>query len=358
MNLLPQNLERVRRLVHQAIETFELTLVDTRVLTEAATGNYSLTPVIAAVAGAEKVYAMTRDSRYARADQVIEATKHLARFFEVEERIEFITNRQDERIGIADVVTNLGFVRPLDAKFLHGLNSKAAIALMWETWEFRPEDIDLSECRRLQIPLLGTDEHQPELDTFGYVGQIALKLLFELGIEVMQSKVAVLGSGVFAQYIVRSLESAGAKVVSISRSQAMESSNIHSKLNHCDALVLTEHPGRELILSNNGLISPALLSQLNPGIVLVHIAGGVEVAELEQSKVPFAPAHIAPAGYMSVATDYVGPKPLIDLHTAGLRVGAELRRARLRGLSGFEAEVAVLKSLRFAQGFEGYHPQP
>jgi hypothetical protein len=30
---------------------------------------------------------------------------------------------------------------------------------------------------------------------------------------------------------------------------------------------------------------------------------------------------------MKVATDYVGPRPVIDLHAAGLKVGEELVRA-------------------------------
>jgi hypothetical protein len=31
-------------------------------------------------------------------------------------------------------------------------------------------------------------------------------------------------------------------------------------------------------------------------------------------------------GYMTVATDYLGPRPVIDLHAAGLKVGEALSR--------------------------------
>jgi hypothetical protein len=54
---------------------------------------------------------------------------------------------------------------------------------------------------------------------------------------------------------------------------------------------------------------------------------------------------------MSVATDYVGPRPLIDLHTAGLAVGTALTRARRRGLSRSEAEAEVLERVSFSQAF-------
>ena len=58
---------------------------------------------------------------------------------------------------------------------------------------------------------------------------------------------------------------------------------------------------------------------------------------------------------MSVGTDYLGPKPLIDLHTAGLKVGHSLHLARRAGLSAFDAEMQVLSESDLAQGFPGYH---
>ena len=64
-----------------------------------------------------------------------------------------------------------------------------------------------------------------------------------------------------------------------------------------------------------------------------------------------APEIFAAAGSMSVTTDYVGPKPLIDLHAAGLRVGELLTRARQRGLDARAAELAVLETCPFAQDF-------
>ena len=64
------------------------------------------------------------------------------------------------------------------------------------------------------------------------------------------------------------------------------------------------------------------------------------------------PSKFAPPGFMSVTTDYLGPKPLIDLHTAGLKVGEELAKARGMGLSSQEAERFVLKKTSLAQGFD------
>jgi hypothetical protein len=58
---------------------------------------------------------------------------------------------------------------------------------------------------------------------------------------------------------------------------------------------------------------------------------------------------------MSTATDYIGPAPLIKLHTAGLKVGAQLAHAHREGARAFDSENQVLAELELAQGFKGYH---
>ena len=93
------------------------------------------------------------------------------------------------------------------------------------------------------------------------------------------------------------------------------------------------------------------LRSINPGVVLVHVAGNVDRAELEAVGVLVRPSRFARPGHMSVATDYLGPRPLTDLHTAGLRVGEMLAKARRTGLSRVEAERAVLAKSSLAQGF-------
>jgi len=67
------------------------------------------------------------------------------------------------------------------------------------------------------------------------------------------------------------------------------------------------------------------------------------------------PDRFALPGHMSVTTDYIGPKPLIDLHAAGLKVGQELARVRAKGLSAPQVESEVLRLAPIAQGFAGYH---
>lgn len=303
-------------------------------LTEAATGNYSLTPLIAAFAGADKVYAMTRDSRYATAAEASEQVMNLAEKWNLAKKIEVLFTRNDPRIGKADIVTNLGFVRPLNAALLTQLKPTAVIPLMWETWEFRPEDIDLDTCRQLKLPVLGTNEHHESLQIFGYIGHLALKCLYHLEIEVFRSTIVVLGSGEFADIVIDTLRSADAEVIPLDTSKVgiLKTDHARSSLRSADGLVVVEHHHYRCLIGPTGEMLPSELFAINPALAVAHISGGVDRDSLLSAGIKCFPAWFAPPGYMSIATDYLGPKPLIDLHTAGLKVGELAARARLSGL--------------------------
>lgn len=351
------NQARIHNLIERAVATFALDLTGLVVLTEAATGYYMLTPIIAALAGADQVLALTRDSRYGSAGEVRDEMMRWAQRWNVADRIEVLLSRESELFRKVDVVTNLGFVRPLDGPFLKRLGPTATVPLMWETWEYRPEDLDLAECRRLGIPVLGTNEHHPDLRIFEYIGHIGLKLLFHLDIEVFRSKVVVVGSGEFAEQTLAALRAAGAEATLIitEREGALTSDEARQALRNADALVVVEHHERRTLIGRGGEIDGAELCTLNPALAVAHICGGVERGELASVGFRCYPERFAAPGYMSVATDYLGPRPLIDLHVAGLKVGERMARARRRGLSGLEAELAVLEETALAQGFPGYH---
>jgi len=322
------NLNRIHQLIENAIHKFFLDLRGLHVLTEAATGYYVLTPVIAALAGAGQVYAITCNSRYGTASSVRNETIRLATHWGVEKKIEVFESRNDPCIQKADIVTNLGFVRPLDAPFLRRLKPKAVIPLMWETWEYRPEDLDLKECRRLGIPVLGTNEHHPDLRIFDYLGPLALKLLLAMDVEVYHSNIVIIGSGEFADIIKKCLLSLKASVTLLNphNSGILEEKMSHEALRSADAIVVAEHHSRGMLIGPEGKISPEMLRKLNPYLAIAHICGGVDRVELESAGIRCVPNEFATPGHMSVTTDYLGPRPLIDLHTAGLKVGELLWR--------------------------------
>ena len=347
------NIKRVEKLIDDAIDTYNLDLSGLTVFTEAASGNYVVTPLIAALAGADRVFAVTRDSRYGKAVDVRNFTLELAQQWGVGDRIEVRFDKSPSILSQVDIVTNLGFVRPINKNMIAHLKPTAVLPLMWETWEFREVDLDLAECRRAGIMVLGTNEREVGLDFFTYVGYLAVKLAFELEIEIYRSKVVVVGSGPFGESSVKAFDKLEADIeyIDLSAGASLETEPAKYRLCDVDLVVLVEHHSSACLIGSGGQITVDELLMLSPHLSIVHIAGHINREEIDNAAIPCLPQKSAAPGYMSVATDYLGPKPVIALHTAGLKVGEAMARTRLAGLNPIEAEKKVLGSLPLAMGF-------
>jgi hypothetical protein len=318
--------ERLLRLIDRARDDMALDLGGLTVLTEAASGPFICTALTAARAGAA-VVAVTRSSEYGTAADVITRGTRLARLGSVADRITFAEGDALPFADRADIVTNLGFVRPMTRAFVERLPRHAVIALMWEPWEARAGDIDYAACREHGVPVIGTNEHHPRLQTFEYVGVLAIKLLFEEGLEVFGGTIAVVASDPFGAAIERRLRACGATVVRWT--PPLEPGLVRSQLQALDAIVLAEHRSPDPLIGDAGGIRPTDLVQA--GVRVIHIAGHVDDAAMSRAGLLKRPARRVAPGYMTVTTSYVGAKPVVDLHCAGLRVADVAVRQRHRG---------------------------
>jgi hypothetical protein len=317
------NMLRAKRLILETIESLNLNLSGMSVLTEAGSGAFIVTPLIAVMAGADMVYVVSRDSSYGKRDDILFYLKEVSRVFCIdEERICII----DNPIIIADkvnIVTNLGFVRPITKELINKLPFDSAIPLMWETWEVRNEDIDFVSCKEKGIPILGTNERDKRLCIFRYVGMLALKLLFEQEIEVYKSNILVVSSGHYLYEIEKVLLDNGANVYVYNPfNPPTEINELKQFANKCDALVIAEQQNMGTLVSENEHIR---IDWLDCNTVkIVHIAGVLDYQLLERRGFSKHPNKKVDFGYMTVTTDYVGIRPVIDLHSAGLKVGQAL----------------------------------
>ncbi len=135
---------RELRLAREAVRRFALDLTPYTVFTECATGHFAWTAALALLAGAPRVLALARGTRFGSAAAAAEATRAAAEAVGGADRLHVVHDHA--RIGEADIVTNTGAVRPLDAAVVARMRPGAVVPLMWETWEFRPSDLDLPAC--------------------------------------------------------------------------------------------------------------------------------------------------------------------------------------------------------------------
>jgi hypothetical protein len=307
---------RLVRLMEEALERCSLDLGDLTVLTEAATGPYAVTAVMAAMAGAN-VSALAAPTRYATSEELERLTMGLAAFAGVEERLRVIADKCPQVIAAADIITNSGQVRPIDKHFIAHMKHSAVIPLMYESWEFRGSDIDLHACRARQIPVAGTNERHPAVDVFSYLGTMAVKQLLDAGIAVYGSKLVVLCDNDFARFIAQGLRGCGAHVV---ETQELSAGCLASDT---DAVLAARSPGDGYVVT---AADSRAIARHAPGAVLVEFWGDTDRRALADAGVPVWPLTPAPRGHMAILPSAVGPEPIVRLQAGGLKVGEVLAR--------------------------------
>lgn len=308
---------RLARLIRESVDRMHLDLSGVRVLTEAATGAYVVTPVIAALAGAD-VTAVTQASRYGSVADVTRATRELAEGFGVSERIAIQSNRTEADFATADLVTNSGHLRPIVGDFARAMRPGSALSLMFETWEIQAgrTDLDLQVLLDRGVRVAGTNERHPHVDVFSYLGGMAVALLCDSGVPAYNSRIAVLCDNDFRGYIVAGLRAAGSTVYDVPSLAEIGDVQL-------DAIVVARTPTGDSVLTGEDV--RILASQ--PGTIVIQYWGDLDRAALSGVAVPVWPATAPAPGHMAVLPSRVGPDAIVRLQAGGLKVGELLLRA-------------------------------
>jgi hypothetical protein len=295
--------------MRQRIAATGLDLSGLTVLTEAATGAYSVTPVIAALAGAAHVHAVARPSRHgsvAAAHAAVEALAHAAG---VAERIELADHVPDRLLPKVDIVTNSGHLRPIGPALIERLPQRAVIALMFEAWEFRPTDIDLAACRRCGIPVAGVNERHPTIDVFSFLGPLCARMLSEAGARPAAGPVAVLCDNAFGPYLEEGLGREGFEVRRFAKAADLP-------CRAWNAVVVALTPAAEPRID---AVAARRLAVAAPGARIVQFWGDIDRSALAAVGLTAHPRRAPRLGHMGILLDALGLEPIVRLQTGGLR---------------------------------------
>lgn len=310
---------RLLRLMRESVERMQIDLSGAVVLTEAATGPYVVTPVLAALAGAEQVVAVTRDSRHGTVAEVRRVTEQLATLAGVHPRVLVTEEPPEVHVFRADVVTNSGHVRPIDDALVRQMKPTAAVPLMFEAWEIQAGrfDLDLAALRSRGIAFAGTNERHPAVDVFSHLGAMAARLLTDAATAVHGCRVLVLCDNPFAPYLERGLTGAGASVhVAADVASAPEWFDP-------EVVLVSLRPRYAGVLSTADV---RLLASRWPGALLAQFWGDLDRGLLDRAGLRYWPTVGPPAGHMGVLPSAVGPEPVVRLQAGGLKVASVLRR--------------------------------
>jgi hypothetical protein len=320
----------------EAIDRLELDLKNKVVLTEAATGAYAVTAILAALAGA-KVYAFTKNTRYGTVEDVRNeinelATKFTGKFID----ITIVEELTPEIIAKADIITNAGHLRPLTADKLKHARKGAVLPLMFEAWEWREADLNLNFCKENGIEVGATNERHPDIDVFSYLGDMALKQIFDAGLCPYKNNFVLICNNDFGPFIARVLAKVCASLAVCDKAENRYSYNgididwigdfpdfdVPEKYRNAEAVIFTAYPfdqnwigegkGTEVITVDK------LKAQINNPFILRY-AGDIDETYCEE-KINFFPKHVS-SGHMGILPSAIGFDPIIRLQSGGLKVG-------------------------------------
>lgn len=319
--------QRSLRIVAGAIDMLRLDLSKHIVLTEVGSGLFAYTPIIAALAGAARVFAWTRDTPFGGAAAVVEECQRLAELADVDaSAIVFSANaRPSEHVAQATIITNSGHVRPLDGSLLRCADAtRVSIPLMYEAWELRATDIDIDYCRQRGIPVAGTFENHPDLKIFDCCEQLLLKLCMEAGYEISGNRVIVWSNDHFGQLALSGLNKLGAAEII----QTTDVQTLYQHANDADFVMFCDYMSRRCLIGEGGEIDARRLFAANPALGIVHLCGDIDDALVKACGLGISPDERGLPVRMSRTLAHLGPRPVLLLQAAGLKVGQLLSERR------------------------------
>jgi hypothetical protein len=329
--------------VRAVVDELTLDLRGRTVLTEAATGPYVVTPLIAALAGA-RVYAFGKGTRYGTAAEAFAATRAAADELTgtapanagpggTALDITFVEQLTPDVIASADVITNSGHLRPLDESLLRHARSSVVLPLMYEAWEWREGDLDLDYARSRGMTVGATNERHPAVDVFGYLGDMALTQLFDAGACPYRNRLVLLTNNDFGPYIARTLGKVCAGLAVVAPDSQREAYagldgvdwvggfpelRLPDTYRSAEAVVFTAYPFDDVWVSDGGPVEASQLAAQLDHPLLLRYAGDVDLEALAAHGVRYHPEHVSP-GHMGVLPSAVGLDPVLRLQAGGLK---------------------------------------
>jgi hypothetical protein len=319
------------------VEALALNLKGKTVLTEAASGAYMITPVLAALAGA-KVFAFTKTTRYGTVDEIFAATRKLMEKctrFKLD--ITLIDELTPEIIARADIITNSGHLRPLNEEKLQYAKDNVVIPLMYEAWEWRDADMDIKYIRKRGFKIGATNERHPDVDVFNYLGDMALKQIFDAGICPYGNRFVLICNNDFGPYISKVVSRVCDGVAVIDKNENKEKYTfdkvewignfpevkIPAKYRDSEAVIFTAYPfGQNWIGEDTELSAKQIKAEFRDPFILRY-AGDVDPIVLEGHGIRYFPATVD-SGHMGILPSSVGHDPIIRLQAGGLKAGEAL----------------------------------
>lgn len=310
-----EHTNRIIRLIKQYCTQLKLNLEGQVVLTELASGPYRYLPAIAAFAGAKKVIAYTKDSKFGSKKDIIENGNLFFQKLNILDKIQIKTDLEDQDFSEATLVINSGFLRPINSDFIQKLNPGTLISLMYDAWELRDDDISIESCIKRNIKVVGTNENSEYFPIFSYCAPLILKMTLNAGYEVLNNTILVWSSDDFGIQAKQAFQNNGAKEVIMTTDLSV--------LNHhmatLDFIFICNYNQEVPYFKEGGCFDVSNFVKQNSTIGVIHLFGEIGIDVLEKKGIFYYPRREGKASQMTFTLADLSPLPLLKLQIASLK---------------------------------------
>ena len=307
-------LEKEIKTINETKNLLKLDLSNKIVLTEIGTGPFSFVGLVAAMSNSPKVILWTRDSRYGMGQNNINLFKSYISKLNIDTEFIFRLNQRPiSDIFESDIITNLGFIRPIDESFLSNMNDKAVISYMAEAWEFRESDVNLALCQEKDIKIAGVWENHPDLQIFDKCGLLAHRMLESIDFNLDNKSVAIISDDKFGIVINSHFKSNSNAKINLISTDNTSSLNIED----FDLVFIADYLSQKKMIGEGGKLKINKYSNT----LIVHLAGIVDEHYATNPLYNIFPRVEGDHHKMTYNLGYLGNEVVIKLHSAGLKVG-------------------------------------
>ena len=326
---------RLIRLIEQSIKDFKLDLTDYNILLPTVASEPALLPIMASMAGAANIYIPARDI------ETVNKTSFFINELDLKNRIAFIEKENPQILSSLDIVIKGEGISYIDSEFISKLNENCVISVFPRNFDFTNiEGIDLDECTKKKIPVIAVDPDDKTLMLNKYFAHLAIKRCFQADMNILNSRILLVGSGELMETTLGLLKTMGAVVYIAYTDRPQDQLYILKHLHEVETVIVVDYPQKaELVVGNNGFIDIGDLTDINPEVRIVHISGRMEINPLAFNRVFYTPEVIT-QNSLNVNANDIGLKALSDITAAVMKVTQNLIKSRNRSLLPGESLVS------------------
>jgi hypothetical protein len=307
------------RLIRQCIRHYKLDLTGYNVLLPVYSDEPALTPIMAGLAGAKRIFVMGQEI------EIVNRTAMFENELDLTAHITFLERENPQILSELDILLYGEGIPFIDGVFASNLNKDCIISMLPKNLDFNNTlGINAEECSRRNIKIIGVEPDNKNLSLYKHLAHVVTKRCSEAGVDVLGSKLLLISNGELSDNILSHLKNCGAQVYVAHTDNNQDKSYILKHLEEVDAVIVADYPlMSSLVIGNEGFIRVEDILNVNPEVKIIHLAGKMQPNALSLNRISYWPNSIV-QNTLNVNIKELGLRTSVEIVAASMKAAESL----------------------------------